>query len=129
MTTQLAETCVSLKARNAGIVYAIVATTAGLARGLARSPLFMHSDATAAALNVLTAEPLFRLGLAANLVGVVGYAVLTLVVPHLFKLASAGLFVTAAFFGVMGSSLSAARALFHLAPMLLLAGVHHLIAF
>jgi uncharacterized protein DUF4386 len=129
MTLQMAEAGLRPGVANGGIAYAVIATARGFVGSVARSPLFAHNEATAAAVNVLMAEPLFRLGFAANLLAVACYLTLTLVLPQLFKLGSASLSLLAVFFGAMGHAMSVAMTLVHLVPLLVLGGVHHLIAF
>jgi hypothetical protein len=129
MTTRVIEAQRNSTAANAGLASAIALAAGGFLRSVARSPLFVHNDATVAALNVLTAEPLLRLGLAANLVAVAGYAALTLALPYLFRLASTSFFLLAKFFDAIGSAFWAVRTLLHLVPVFLPALAHHLIVF
>jgi hypothetical protein len=129
MTLQIAEASFRSRVGSGGLVSSIVVAAGGIIRSFARSPLFVHDDATATALNLLASEPLFRLGAAANLIAVAFYVAVSLIVPHLLELAGASFFLLSAFFGALGNAMSVAGTVYHLAPLAILASAHHLIAF
>ena len=69
LTKQITEASPRLKARIAGIFYLICGMAYSFADGTVRGKLVVAGDAAATAHNILTHEPLYRLGFAAELVG------------------------------------------------------------
>lgn len=107
-------------ARIAGAAY-LVTVIAGLFAEIGvRGKLIDYGNAAATAHNVVAAETLYRLGFAADIVGGVGYLVVTVVLYELLKPVNRTLSLLAGAFSAIGISVGAVAALAHLAPLLLL---------
>ncbi|MDB4948320.1 MAG: hypothetical protein JWM27_969 [Gemmatimonadetes bacterium] len=118
-----------LRARTAGAFYLITIITGVFAEVFVRGALVVRDDAAATAANILAHEPLYRLGLAADLVMLTSYVAVTLLFYDLFKPVGASLSLLAAFFSLLGIAVLAVNSLNHLAPLLLLGDAHYLGAF
>jgi len=129
MTNRTVETSPRLRARMAGAFYLLTIVTGVFAELFVRGALVVRDDAAATATNILTHEPLYRLGLAADLVMLVCYVAVTLLFYDLFKPVSWRLSLLAAFFSLMGLAVLAVNSLNHLAPLVFLGGTQYLSAF
>ena len=129
LTKQITEASPRLKARIAGIFYLICGMAYSFADGTVRGKLVVAGDAAATAHNILTHEPLYRLGFAAELISAVCYITVTLLVYDLFKPVNRSLSLLAAFFSLVGCTIQALSTLFHLAPLVILGGGQYLSAF
>lgn len=129
MTERVAEASPRLRARAAGLFYLITVAAGVFAEVFVRGALVVRDDAAATASNILAGEPLYRLGLAADLVMTACYLAVTLLFYDLFKPAGRGLSLLAAFFSLVGVAVLAVNSLNHLAPLLLLKSPRHLSAF
>lgn len=94
-----------------------------------RGTLVVRDDAAATATNILAHEPLYRFGLAADLIMIACYITVTLFFYGLFKPVGRSLSLLAAFFSLVGIAVLAANSLNHLAPLVFLGGAHYLSAF
>ncbi len=72
-------------ARTAGLLYLILAVCGGFAEFFVRQSLVVAGDAAATAANILGAQPLFRLGIVAELVGQVAFVLLVLTLYRVLK--------------------------------------------
>jgi len=118
-----------LKARIAGVFYLATILAGMFAEGFVRSTLIVSGDATATAANILASEPLYRVGVACDLVGLVCYTVVTLLFYELFAPVSRGLSRLAALFSLVGIAVLALATLGLLAPLTWLGGAPYLAAF
>lgn len=108
-------------ARLAGGLYLTSAIPAGFSI-LVLFQLVVRSDPAATAARILASEGLFRLGLVADLIGILFFVAAVLFLYELFKPLSrtrAQLFL---FFGLIGSGIQALDALWDLAALMLLKG-------
>lgn len=110
---------VRLQAQAAGVLWLMVVAT-GLFAFLAVSSLMVGGDAAATAANLRASEPLFRLGIAANLLAGVFYLGVTVLLYGLLTPVGRSLSLLAASFGVVGVAAGAATTLLQLAPLVLL---------
>jgi hypothetical protein len=110
----------NLLARLAGVAW-LVAIVCGLFAELyVRSSTIVHGDAAATAARITAAEPLYRLGVAADLVGIVASLVFTLLLYPLLRPVSRNLSMTAAGFGLAGCAVAGANLLNFFAPLVLI---------
>jgi hypothetical protein len=91
-----------------------------------RGAMVVRDDAAATATNILAHEPLYRLGLAADLVMIACYIVVTLLLYLLFKPVGRNLSLLAALFSLVGMAVLAVNSLNHVAPLVFLKGGHSL---
>ncbi len=117
-----------LWARIAGAFYLITIVMGVFAEVFVRDALVVHDDAAATATNIMAHESLYRLGLAADVVMIACYIVVTLIFYVLFKRVSRSISLLAAFFSLVGLAALTANSLNHLAPLILLGGAHYLSA-
>ena len=128
MTERIAEASPRLKARIACVFYLLTGLVAfDLFFVLGR--LVVYGDAAATATNILAHEPLFRLGFAAELIGLSGYIAVTALFYDLFKPVNRSLSLLAAFFSLVGCAVQAFACLFRLAPLVVLGGAQYLSVF
>ena len=117
------------KARLAGVLYLATVVT-GFANVFIQDGMIVRGDAAASMNHVLAAEPLFRLGILAELVGGACYIGVTVLLYEILKPVNRTLSLMAAFFSVAGSAIGAVGAGFLMVPFLLLDGdLHALTAF
>lgn len=125
---RIAEASPRFKAKIAGVFYLLTGLTAfDLFFVLGR--LVVYGDAAATATNILAHEPLFRLGFAAELIGVSCYIAVTALFYSLFKPVNRSLSLLAAFFSLAGCAIQAFACIFHLAPLGVLGGAQYLTVF
>jgi len=113
----------------AGAFYLITIIAGVFAEVVVRGSVLVPGDAAATAANILANESLYRMGLAADLVMLASYIVVTVLLFVLFEPVSRILSMTAAFFSLIGIAVLAVNALNHLAPLVLLGGATYLGAF
>ena len=118
-----------LRARMAGAFYLLTIVAGVFAELFVRGALVVRDDAAATAANILAHEPLYRSGLAADLVMLASYVAVTLLFYDLFKPVARSLSLLAAFFSLTGIAVLAANSLTHVAPLILLSGASYLSAF
>lgn len=129
MTERVAGAPPRLRARAAGALYLITIITGVFAEVFVRGALVVRDDAAATAANILSSEPLYRLGLASDLVMLACYVAVTLLFYELFEPAGRGLSLLAAFFSLVGVAVLAANSLNHVAPLVFLKNSQSLSAF
>lgn len=115
-------------ARLAGLLYAVAAVPAGFSV-VVFAKLMVRGDAAATAARVLASEGLFRLGIAAEIVGILIFVVAMLFLYELFRPASRRLALLAVFFALMGAGIQALDTLSDVAAVMLLKGGAGLAAF
>ncbi len=120
MTERIAEASPRLKARIAGVLYLIAGAAGGFAEVFVRGRVVVRGDAAATAANILTHESLYRLGGAADLIGLVCDTAVALIFYELFKPVNRSLSLLAAFFRLMFVAIMAATTLNHFAPLVFL---------
>lgn len=118
MMEQIRETSPRFKARWAGVFYLLNGGT-GFAFSV-RSRLVETSDAAATATNILAHERLFRMALAADLVGVAAYLVVTPLLYGLLKPVGKSLSSVAALFSLVGCAIQASACVFDIAALSIL---------
>jgi hypothetical protein len=111
-----------LWARIAGLCYLITIICGVFAEVFVRGRLIVRDDAAATAANILAHEPLYRLGLGADLVMLVAYVAVTVLLYVLLQPVDRIVSLLAAFFSMVGIAVLAANCLNHVAPLLLLPG-------
>lgn len=104
----------------AGVLYLIAILSGVFAEVYVRGGLIVPGSAADTAATLQVFEPLYRLGLAADLVMIASYAAVTLLLHDLFKTVDRSLSLLAAFFSLIGLSILAVNSLLHLAPVLFL---------
>jgi Domain of unknown function (DUF4386) len=129
MMNRAVETSPRLWARIAGVFYLITIIMGVFAELFVRGALVVGDDAVATATNILAHEPLYRLGLAADLIMLACYIVVTLLFYDLFKPVGRSLSLLAALFSLVGIAVLAVNSLNHFAPLVFLGGAHYLSAF
>lgn len=92
-----------LKARIAGGLWLLVIASGIFAELFVRSNLIVGGDPAATAANILASEPLFRLGIVADLVSAAAYVATTFLLYDLLRPVNPSLSLFAAFLGVAGS--------------------------
>ena len=118
-----------LVARIAGAFYLITIIMGVFAEVFARGAVVVRDDPAATATNILAHEPLYRFGLAADLIMMACYIAVTLLFYVLFKPVGRSLSLLAAFFSLVGIAVLAVNSLNHLAPLVFLGSAHYLSAF
>ncbi|HEV7376603.1 MAG TPA: DUF4386 domain-containing protein [Pyrinomonadaceae bacterium] len=118
-----------LKARIAGAFYLITIIMGVFAEVFVRGAIVVRDNAAATATNILAHEPLYRFGLAADLIMIACYIAVTLLFYGLFKPVGRSLSLLAAFFSLIGIAVLAANSLNHLAPLVFLRDAQYLSAF
>lgn len=109
-----------LKARLAGLLFLIVMAAGIFAEFWVWNALIVSRDAAATARNILAAEPLYRLGFAANLVDYALYLGVTAILYELLKPAGRTLSAAAAALSLAATAIVAAASLCTYAPLILL---------
>jgi len=127
MTEPIAEASPRFKARIAGVFYLLTGGTAFAF--FVRGKLVLSGNAAATASNILAHESLFRMALAADLLGVACYLVVAALFYNLFKPVSRSLSTVAAFFGLVGCAVQVFACVFHLASLVVLGGPQYLRVF
>lgn len=107
-------------ARIAGAFYLITIIMGVFAEVFVRGALVVRDDASATATNILAHELLYRSGLAADLIMLASYVVVTLLLYVLLKPAGRILSLLAALFSMVGIAVLAVNCLNHIAPLLFL---------
>ena len=113
----------------AGFFYLITIIMGVFAEVFVRGELVVRDDAAATATNILAHAPLYRFGLAADLLMLASYIAVTLLFYVLFKPVRRSLSLLAAFFSLVGIAVLAVNCLNHVAPLFFLGGARYLSAF
>ena len=109
-----------LEARIAGVLWLLCAAGGIFAEFFVRSGMIVSGDAAATARNIMAAEPLWRLGSAAELLADACYLGVIFCLYELLRPVSPGLSRLAAILGVVGSAIAAVNVANMLAPLALL---------
>lgn len=110
-----------VKARVAGFFYFLLLPLGALTL-VVRGGLVVKGDAAATAANLLLHETAFRWSVAADLLVIVSYVVVTALFYELFKPVNRSVALVAAFFSLVGCATQAFACAFELAPFVLLEG-------
>ena len=129
MINSAVETSVRLRARVAGAFYLLTIIMGVFAEVFVRGTLVVGDDSAATAANIMAHVPLYRAGLAADLIMLACYIAVTLLFYGLFKPVGRSLSLLAAFFSLIGIAVLAVNSLTHVAPLVFLGGAHYLSAF
>ena len=126
---RLNEASPRLKARTAGALYLLVMLMGVFAQGFVSGRLVIPGNAAATATNILTHEPLFRLGFAVYLVEMACQITMTVIFYDLLKPVSRSVSLLAAIFGLTACVIKTLARLFFFAPLLVLGSKHYLSVF
>lgn len=129
MMEQIAAASPRLNARIAGVFYLTTILARVIADAFVRNRLVVSDNAAVTATNIVAHEPLFRLGFAADIIAFASYIVLTALLYELFNPVNRSLSLVAVFFSLVACGVQALSSLFHLAPLVLLAGAPYLSVF
>jgi len=110
-----------LKARIAGLFYVVTISMGVLGLAL-RSGLMVRGDAAATAANIMASTGLYRLSIAADLIGMASYIGLTAMLYSLLKPVNRTLSLLAAFVSLVGCAIGAAITLNLIGPLIFLDG-------
>ena len=122
-------TSVQRTARTAGLLYLILAVCGGFAEFFVRQSLIVAGDAAATAVNILGAQPLFRLGIVAELVGQVAFVLLVLALYRVLEPVGRGLARVMVAFVLVAVTITALNMLNQFAALHVLTGGTGLAAF
>ena len=111
-----------LKARLAGVLYALEGTTAVFGQVYFRGKFLVSGNAAATASAILASETLFRLCCAAALLAVAFHLAYTVLFYDLFRPVNRTIALLAAVFGVVAGTLQASAVLVQLAALLVVGG-------
>lgn len=103
----------------AGLFYLLTILAGLFAEVYVRRGLIVPRSAADTAATLQVFESLYRQGLAADLVMIASYVIVTLLLYDLFKTVDRSLSLLAVFFSLIGLAVLAVNALLHLAPVLL----------
>jgi hypothetical protein len=117
------------KARLAGALLLITMVAGSFAQGFIGGSLIVAGDAARTATNILTHEPLYRLGFAVYLIEMACQIAMTLLFYDLLKPVSRSGALLAATFGLVGCTIKTLSRLFFVAPVLVLGGAPYLSVF
>jgi len=126
---RIAEASPRLKARIAGVFYLLNILTGILAQAFVLGRLVVNGDAGVTAANILSHQPLYRLGLASALLCVASYIAVTALFFNLFEPVNRSISLLAAFFSLAACTIQAFICLFLLAPLAVLGGAPYLSIF
>ena len=112
--------------RLAGLLYLIVAVCGGFAEVYIRDRFLVKGDAEATANNIINSEGIYRLGLIADVVMIVSFALLGIVLYKLFRSVDKKAARLMIIFNLIGIPILCLNMLNHFAPLLLLSGREYL---
>ena len=120
MTSRATGTSPQTYARVAGLLYLFIIVAAGFGELFVRDRLIRWGDAAATANNILSSEPLFRVGLAGEMLTCVCDVALAMLLYVLLKPVSKNLALLAAFFRLTFVGIYGASKLFEIAALVAL---------
>lgn len=129
VTERMAEMSPRTKARIAGAFEFLEGLTSTFGQVIVLGNLVVAGDAAATAANILGHQPLFWLGFASSVIGVVCHVVWVYLFYDLFKPVNRHVSLLAAFIMLVGCAMQAITGLLYLAPLLVLQGGSSLSAF
>ena len=129
MTDGTVDTSPQLYARMAGVSYLLGALTSVLGQMVVLGMFVVSGSATATAANILSHEPLFRLGFVSSLMTVPFHLVWAVLFYGLFKPVNRSVSLLAGFVMLVACTMWALSSLLYLAPLLVLKGKIPLSAF
>ena len=129
MTDGTVDTSPQLYARMAGVSYLLGALTSVLGQMVVLGMFVVSGSATATAANILSHEPLFRLGFVSSLMTVPFHLVWAVLFYGLFKPVNKSVSLLAGFVMLVACAMWALSSLLYLAPLLVLQGKTSLSAF
>lgn len=116
-------------ARTAGVLYLILAACGAFAEFFVRQALVLRGDASATAANILAAQPTFRLGIVAELVGQVAFVLLALALYRVLKPVNRNHARVMVAFVLVAVTITCLNLLNQFAALYLLSGGSHLAVF
>ena len=125
MTREIAVQATPRIGKAAGLLN-LAAMAAGAVVLAVRSAVIARSADAATASDILSSEPVLRLGGAANLIGVAVYGAMTLLLNEAYVPVKFSLSLLAALSHWAGEAGSMAHVFFNMAPVMFHAGVHYL---
>jgi hypothetical protein len=120
MMERFTEASPHFKARMAGVCYLLGSLTSVLGQMVILGRLVVPGDAAATTANILSHEPLFRLGFASSFMAVPFHIVWALLFYDLFKPVNKSVALLAAFVMLVACTMWALSSLLYLAPLLIL---------
>lgn len=111
-----------LTARIAGAFWLISVVAGIYAEVFVRGTMIVHGDAAATATRIMAAQPMFRIGFVADLIGDMAYLGTTLLLYRLLKAVNRTVALTMFGFGLAGVAVMAANLINLMAPLILLNG-------
>jgi len=118
-----------MNARIAGVFYLLTIVARMFVEIFVRTRLVRFDDAATTAANIMTHEPLWQWGFAADIISFASYIALAGLLYELLKPVNRSLSLVAAFFSLAASVVQAISSLFHLAPLFLMGGAPYLRVF
>src|SRR5207248_2978236 len=129
ITDGIAEMSPRAKARLTGAFYLLTILAGLFAQAFISERFVASGDAAMTATNILTHEPLFRLGFTAYLIEMAAQITMTALFYELLKPVSRSVALLSAVFGYIGCGIKTLGRLFYFAPLLILGGAHYLSVF
>ena len=129
MTKRMAEASPRFKARMAGVSYLLGALTSVLGQMVVLGMLVEPSSATATAANILSHEPLFRLGFVSSLMTVPFHLMWAVLFYRLFRPVNKSVSLLSGLVMLVACTMWALSSLLHLAPLVVLQSKSSLSAF
>ncbi|HEX3526634.1 MAG TPA: DUF4386 domain-containing protein [Thermoanaerobaculia bacterium] len=129
MADRPVETSPQVYARVGGILYLIIIAAGLFGEAFVRNKLIVSGDAAATAHNIMASQPLWRLGLAGDLIMHMCDVPLTMIFFVLLRPVQKNLALLAAFFTLVQTAILCVNKLSLLIPLFLLGGADYLKAF
>jgi hypothetical protein len=129
MMDGIADTSPRVMARLTGAFYFLTVLTGIIAEGFISQRLVAAADAATTATNILTHEPLYRLGFTVYLIEMASQITMTALFYELLKPVSRSVALLSAVFGYIGCGIKTLSRLFYFAPLLVLGGAAYLSVF
>ena len=129
MRDRLAEMSPRAKARMTGALYLLTILAGVFAQGFVSERLVASGNAATTATNILTHEPLFRLGFTVYLIEMASQITMTALFYELLKPVSRSVSLLSAVFSYIGCGIKTLSRLFYFAPLLVLGDAPYLRVF